>query len=110
MSEEWDKYVSATEKALLGAAGEFADKEEVKEFFKEQALLFGKEFYWAEAASDPAEKQEHEDNIAANLGQSKAELRRLVIAADNTVRARLEGILEGVGNLILNIVKGQVGA
>ena len=110
MSEEWEKYVEAVKKSFVEGAKEFAEKEEVKEFFKEQAIRYGKEFYYAEVATDPREKKEHEDNLEAILGQNKAEIRRLALAADNEVRARLEGILDGVGNLILNIVKGGIGS
>lgn len=110
MSEEWDKYVEAVKKSFVEAAEEFADDEQVKEFFKEQAILYGKTFYYAEVATSPTEKKQHEDDLATILAQNKSEIRRLALAADNLVRAKLEGVLSGVGNLILNLVKGGVGS
>ena len=110
MSEEVKKYIEAVEKSFIAAAKEFADNEEVKEFFKEQAVRYGKELYAGETATSPQEKKEAEDNIVAILAQNKSEVRRLAIAADNVVRAKLEGALDGIGNLILNLVRGGIGA
>lgn len=110
MAEPWEAVADEALDAFKGALKGFVEREEVTEFGKQQTKLFAQEWWYAQKASTPEEKKEHEDNLKHLVAQSRGEARRLQISISEEAKDTVGRVLEGIGNTLIKMAPKMIEA
>ena len=104
--EKWEKLADAAFESFKASLKGLVEREDVEAFAREKAKQLAKEAWLAQTATDETVKAEHLSNVEFIKSSIKGKFYQLEIEIAIEAKDTIVRVLNGLGDLIINLVKG----